>query len=74
MAEIKVGIVGTGFIGPAHLEALRRNNIKVAGLAEATADLAEAKASELGIDKAYDSFESLIADPEIQVVHLACRA
>lgn len=71
MAEIKVGIVGTGFIGPAHLEALRRNNIKVAGLAEATADLAEAKASELGIDKAYDSFESLIADPEIQVVHLA---
>ena len=71
MAEINVGIVGTGFIGPAHLEALRRNNIKVVGLAEATAELAAAKAAELGVEKAYPSFEALIADPQIQVVHLA---
>jgi predicted dehydrogenase len=71
MAEIKVGIAGTGFIGPAHIEALRRNNIKIGGLAEATAGLAQAKAAELGIEKAYDSFDALIADPEIQVVHLA---
>ena len=71
MAEINVGIVGTGFIGPAHLEALRRNNIKVVGLAEATAQLAAAKAAELGVEKAYPSFEALIADPQIQVVHLA---
>jgi predicted dehydrogenase len=71
MADIKVGIVGTGFIGPAHLEALRRNNIHVSGLAEATPELAKAKASELGIEKGYASFEALIADPEIQVVHLA---
>ena len=38
--EILVGLVGTGFIGPAHLEALRRNNIKVVGLAESTPELA----------------------------------
>jgi predicted dehydrogenase len=41
--EIKVGIAGTGFIGPAHLEGLRRNNIHVAGLAEATPELAQQK-------------------------------
>ena len=43
--EILVGLAGTGFIGPAHLEALRRNNIKIAGLAEVTPELAQMKAS-----------------------------
>jgi len=71
MGEIKVGIVGTGFIGPAHLEGLRRNHIKVAGLAEATPELAQQKAAELGIEKAYPSIEALLADPEIDAVHLA---
>ena len=68
---ISVGIAGTGFIGPAHLEALRRNNIKVIGLAEATRELAAQKAAELGIPKSYASFEDLLSDPDIDVVHLA---
>ena len=71
MGEIKVGIVGTGFIGPAHLEGLRRNHINVVGLAEATPELAQQKAAELGIEKAYPSIEALLADPEIDAVHLA---
>jgi predicted dehydrogenase len=68
---IGVGIAGTGFIGPAHLEALRRNNILVSGLAEQSAELAVQKAKELGIPKAYPSFEAMLADPAIDVVHLA---
>ncbi|MDD5371012.1 MAG: Gfo/Idh/MocA family oxidoreductase [Anaerolineaceae bacterium] len=71
MSVMKAGIAGTGFIGPAHLEGLRRNGIQVVGLAEATAALAEQKAHELGIPKAYPSFEAMLADPEITVVHLA---
>jgi predicted dehydrogenase len=71
MNEIKVGIAGTGFIGPAHLEGLRRNNIKVIGLAEANMELAKEKAAQLGIEKAFGSFEDLLKDPEISVVHLA---
>lgn len=66
-----VGIVGTGFIGPVHLEGLRRNNIPVIGLAESSAELARKKAAELGIPRAYDSFEAMIADPDITAVHLA---
>ena len=69
--SLSVGIVGTGFIGPAHLEALRRNNVRVVGLAEATAQLASEKAVELGIPKAYPSYEAMLADPDIQVIHLA---
>ncbi|MCL4559297.1 MAG: Gfo/Idh/MocA family oxidoreductase [Chloroflexi bacterium] len=71
MSEIKVGIAGTGFIGPAHLEGLRRNNIQVVGLAEANLELAQKKAAELGIPKAFSSLEAMLADPEISVVHLA---
>ena len=71
MQEIKVGIAGTGFIGPAHLEALRRNNINVIGLAEATPQLTRQKAEQLGIKKAYPDFKAMISDPEISVVHLA---
>jgi predicted dehydrogenase len=68
---IGVGIVGTGFIGPAHLEALRRNNINVIGLAESTAELAAQKVKDLGIPKAFSSYEEMLSDPSIDVVHLA---
>lgn len=69
--DIKVGIAGTGFIGPVHLEALRRNNVQVIGLAEQTPELAAAKVAELGIGKSYGSLDEMLADPEIDVVHLA---
>jgi len=68
---IGVGVVGTGFIGPAHVEGLRRNGIQVLGLAENTREKAEAKAAEMGIPRVYDSFEAMLADPDIDVVHLA---
>ena len=49
MKTIKVGIIGTGFIGPAHIEALRRlPGVEVAAMAEATQALAEQKARKLG--------------------------
>jgi len=70
-ASIRVGIVGTGFIGPAHLEALRRNNVSVVGLAESTPELAAEKAAALGIGKAYESYEAMLEDPTIDVIHLA---
>ncbi|HAS59136.1 MAG TPA: dehydrogenase, partial [Algoriphagus sp.] len=51
---IKAAIVGTGFIGPAHLEALRRiPNVMVTGLVEVNQELAEEKARLLGIPNAY---------------------
>ena len=68
---IGVGIVGTGFIGPAHVEALRRNGIQVLGLAENTREKAVEKATEMGIPRVYDDYPAMLADPEIHVVHLA---
>jgi predicted dehydrogenase len=58
---IGIGLAGTGFIGAAHLEALRRLGINVIGLAEATAELAAQKAADLGIPKAYNLFNASLA-------------
>jgi predicted dehydrogenase len=64
-------IVGTGFIGPVHLEALRRNGVDVAGIVERDAATAAAKAAELGVRQGYPSLEAALADPAVDVVHLA---
>jgi len=70
MKKIKVGVIGTGFIGPAHVEALRRLPIvDVVALAEAGDELARRKADQLGIEKAYGDYRAMLADPEIQSVH-----
>ncbi|TXE13658.1 Gfo/Idh/MocA family protein [Algoriphagus aquimarinus] len=68
--KITAAIVGTGFIGPAHLEALRRiPNIEVTGLVEVNQEVADAKAAELGIPNAY-TFDNMLKDDSINVVHI----
>ncbi|WP_425395466.1 Gfo/Idh/MocA family protein [Aeoliella sp.] len=67
---IKAAIIGTGFIGPAHVEAIRRLGfVDVIAVSERNQELAEAKAAELSIPKAYGDYNELLADPQIQVVH-----
>ena len=68
---IGVGVVGTGFIGAAHVEGLRRIGIQVLGLAENTKERATQKAAELGIPRIYGSLEDMLGDSDIDVVHLA---
>lgn len=70
-STIGVGVAGTGFIGPAHIEALRRNGITVLGLAENTREKAQQKAAEMGIPRIYGSLDEMLKDEDIQVVHLA---
>ncbi|MGG1691811.1 Gfo/Idh/MocA family protein [Heyndrickxia ginsengihumi] len=70
MKKIKVGIIGTGFIGPTHIEAIRRLGfVEVLALAETSQEAAEKKAADLGIPKAYGDYREMLRDDEIQVVH-----
>lgn len=67
---IKAAIVGTGFIGPAHLEALRRiPNVEVVALVEVNQALADEKAKQLGIPRAY-VFADMLKQEDIDVVHI----
>ncbi len=70
-SKIGVGVVGAGFIGPAHIEALRRlPNVEVVGLvASRDRTKSKAKADKLGVPKSYDSWEKLVGDSAIDVVH-----
>ena len=70
MRTIKVGIIGTGFIGPAHVEALRRlGSVEVVALAESNAGLAEEKAKLLGIPQSYGDYKDLLRDRRIEAIH-----
>lgn len=68
--KLRVGIVGTGLMGSAHANALRWNDIQVAGILGSTNEKSNQAANELGIPKAYQSFEELVNDDEIDVIHL----
>lgn len=70
METVKVGVIGTGFIGPAHVEALRRiGHIEVVALAEVDQATAKAKADALGIPRAYGDYRELLEDDEVIAVH-----
>jgi predicted dehydrogenase len=70
MQRIQAGIIGTGFIGPAHVEALRRlGTVEVLAVAERGQELAERKAADLSIPLAYGDYHDLLANAEIEVVH-----
>jgi predicted dehydrogenase len=70
--RIGMGIVGAGFVGPHHVDAVRRlgfvDVVAVAGSSQASA---EKKAEALGARKAYGSYEALLNEPDIQVDHNA---
>src|ERR1700741_4047614 len=63
-------IVGLGFVGRAHLEALRRLGIPVPGVLGSTPERSKAASESFRLPRAYNSLEELAADASIQVVHL----
>jgi Predicted dehydrogenases and related proteins len=69
MPEIAAAVVGTGFIGVVHVEALRRLGIPVLGVVGSSVERARAKADAMGIP-VYASFEDMLADPRVTVVHI----
>lgn len=67
---LAAAVVGTGFIGPVHVEALRRIGIPVVGILGSNFERSRAAAATLGIERGYRSIDELLADERVQVVHL----
>lgn len=70
MQRIKSAIIGMGYIGVSHIEAIRRIGFaELVAVADANAALARRKAEEYFVPRCYESVDELLADPEIEVVH-----
>jgi predicted dehydrogenase len=70
--RVGIGIIGAGFVGPHHLDAVRRLGfVDIVAVAGSSEESGRRKAKQLGALKGYGSYEQLIADPEVEVVHVA---
>jgi predicted dehydrogenase len=66
ITDLKAGVVGTGFIGAVHVDALRRLGVEVLGIVGSTPDRARAKR----LAPVYPSYDALLEDERVDVVHL----
>ena len=71
MQKIRTAVVGAGFIGPVHVEALGRIGVEVTGILGVSKGESELAAKTLGLPKAYRDFEEILGDSSVQVVHVA---
>jgi predicted dehydrogenase len=69
--RLSAAVVGTGFIGPVHVEALLRAGVNVAGIVGSTAEKSREAARSLGLSRGYKSLDEVLADDTVDVVHLA---
>ncbi len=70
MKKIKAAVAGMGFIGAAHVEALRRlNNVEVAAICGSERSIGS-KSKEIGIENCCSDFGEILKNPEIDVVHI----
>ncbi|MSU79372.1 MAG: Gfo/Idh/MocA family oxidoreductase [Gemmataceae bacterium] len=63
-------VVGVGFIGPVHVEALRRLGRPIAGVLGSSPEKSRRAAEQLGLSRGYANFDELLADASVGVVHL----
>jgi predicted dehydrogenase len=64
-------VIGGGFIGPVHVEALRRIGVEVVGLLGSSPDRTSQAAERLAIPRVYRDIDELLADARVGVVHIA---
>jgi predicted dehydrogenase len=70
LSSIGAAVIGSGFIGTVHIEALRRIGVPIVGLLETTPELGAERATALGVAKAYGSLDELLGDERVEVVHV----
>ena len=67
-----IGAIGAGFImRDVQLPAYRAAGFRTVAIASRTPDNARAAAEQNGIDRVYDSWPDLLADPEVEIVDIA---
>ncbi len=70
ISDVGAAVIGSGFIGTVHIEALRRLGVSVHGLLGSSAERGAVRATALGVARAYASLAELLADDRVEVVHV----
>lgn len=68
--KLAAAVMGTGFIGPVHVEGLRRAGVHVAGIVGSSPDKSREAAERLGLPRGYASLDEVLADAAVDAVHL----
>jgi len=69
--DINVVVAGTGFIGPVHVEALKRLGVNIIGIMGSSKEKSELARKTLGLKKAYANFDTILQDDAVHAIHLA---
>jgi predicted dehydrogenase len=70
MSSLKAAVIGTGFIGPVHVEGLIRAGVDVVGILGSSPEKSALAAQSLGLSKGYRSLGELLRDDSVGVVHV----
>lgn len=71
MEQLRVGIVGAGYIGKKHIEAVRRiPGAEIVGVVDADVGCARRIAREMNIPHAYGTADEMLARAKAEVVHV----
>jgi len=70
MPKLGIAIVGTGMIGAVHHRAALLAGAEIRGVAASSPQRARDVAQAWGVPRAYRDIEDVVADPQVQVVHV----
>ena len=70
MSQFRTVVVGAGFIGPVHVEGLRRAGVTVAGVVDSTPEKSLAASESLGLPSDIRTLEEALNDSSVDSVHL----
>ncbi len=68
--NLRAAVIGSGFVGRAHIEALRRLAIPIQGVLGSSLARTQDQCRSLGIARAYESMDELARDGSVDVVHI----
>ncbi|HYG19147.1 MAG TPA: Gfo/Idh/MocA family oxidoreductase [Ohtaekwangia sp.] len=69
--KVKVAVAGVGFIGPVHIESIRRaGNLEVTALFHPFENEAAEKAAAMGIPKYYVDYDKMVKEADFDCVHI----
>src|SRR5882757_6910554 len=71
LTHLRAGVIGTGFIGPVHIENLKRLGVQVTAICGSTKS-ARATAKQWGIAEVFGDYDcaALLRSPNVDVVHI----